>query len=455
MNIDELLLNINDVSMESRVWQTEIQTAEDKAKYQKKGYTVELTESEFREKYNGIDPACVCYTPSISCNALYFNENTLAVCYLPFIGLLSDGKIGSPEWMQRAVDSCEKEAAEKDFLRSVMCMPDGMKFSYLEMLVEKYGTDIPDFYDIFFSVYKSTDYGFGSVSPKVIEAAVAAKSKKDAEKLRDKMKELPDVVTVYRGGNTASTKPEEAYSWTTDINVANFFAARRGTGDGYIVTAEVNKRDIIEYFPESEKEIVVSPEKVRIQERMGIYGKDFLSTVGSGVFVKYEAYKKKLEKLGFAQDSEAHGRLHELRVLLLALMIADNIGVSDADMDVLATAAIYHDTMRVNDFNDEVHGRDGRTYYQNTVKKPSLLTSIICEYHCLPDEEGYACIRATFKNKEKQKRYMLLYDIFKDADALDRVRFGLMDLDINQLRNPISKQLSCVARMIFQSLREK
>lgn len=454
MNIDELLLNINNVSMESRVWQSEIQTAEDKAKYQKNGYAVELTETEFREKYSGIDPACVCYIPSVSCNALYFNEETMAVCYLPFIGLLIDGKISSPERMQKAVKVSEKQAAEKDFLRSVMCMPDEMKFSYLEMLAEKYGADIPDFYDMFFSVYKSMDYGFGSVSTKVVETAMSVRTEKDVVKLNEKLKELPDVITVYRGGNTASARPEEAYSWTTNINVANFFAARRGTGDGYIVTAEANKKDIIEYFPESEQEIIISPQNVRIQERMCIYGKDFLRDVGSRVFIKTELNKEKLRKLCFAQESKDHGRLHELRVLMLALIIADRMAISDADMDVLATAAIYHDTMRVSDFSDEVHGRDGRTYYQNNVKKPNLLTSIICEYHCLPDEEGYACIRSTFKNKEKQKRYMLLYDIFKDADALDRVRFGLMDLDLNQLRNPISKQLSLIARLCFEAMKE-
>lgn len=453
MNIDELLLNISDVSMESRVWQTQIQTAEDIAKYQKKGYTVELTEGEFREKYEGIDPACVCYTPSISCNALYFNEKTLAVCYIPFIGMLTDSDFASPERIKRIVENCEKEVAEKDFMRSVMCLPDGMKFTYFEMLIEKYGSDIPDLYSMFFSVYQSSDYGFSSVSPKVIETVMFARTAEDEEKVRERISPLPDVVTVYRGGNSASTKPEEAYSWTTDINIANFFAARRGKEQGYIVTAEVNKKDILEYFPEdTEKEVIVAPENVRIQETMSIHGQNFLSTVGNRVFEKYETYRSKLRNLCFAQDSEAHGRKHELRVLLLALMIADNIGVSDADMDVLATAAIYHDTMRTNDDTDPVHGRDGRVYYQNNVKKPNLLAAIICEYHCLPDEEGRDIIRATFKNKEKQKRYILLYDIFKDADALDRVRFGLRDLDLNQLRNPVSKQLSLVARLLLNAV---
>lgn len=123
MNIDELLLSINDVGMDSMVAQTEIQTAEDKTKYQKKGYTVELTEVEFRDTYLGVDPDCVFYTPSISCNALYFNKKTMAVCYLPFIGLLKEGKFSSPEWMQKAIAKTEQEVAEKDFLRCVMCLP--------------------------------------------------------------------------------------------------------------------------------------------------------------------------------------------------------------------------------------------------------------------------------------------------------------------------------------------
>ena len=40
-----------------------------------------------------------------------------------------------------------------------------------------------------------------------------------------------------------------------------------------------------------------------------------------------------------------------------------------------------------------------------------------------------------------KKRTWLLYQILKDADALDRVRFGIYDLDVNQLRLPISHKL--------------
>ena len=455
MNIDELLLNINNIGMETRVWQTEIQTEEEKAAYQNKGYMVYYTEAEFRKTYPGIDPAHVCYTPSISYNSLYFNEETLAACCLPFVGVVTNDDILSPERIQAGIERVEAAVAAKEFHSSILSLPDRMRFSYFEMLVDKYGSDIPGFYQLFFGFYQASDYGFSDVSKAVVDAALAAKTEEDIAITEANTRDLPDVVTIYRGGNSASTMPDEAYSWTTDINVANFFAARRGTEDGYIVKAEVERADIIEYYPkEWEREVIVSPENVRVTDNLIVYGEDFLDGVSRRVINKYHEYKEKLNRLRFAQHSDVHGKAHELRVLLLSLMIADELGVSDADMDVLATAAIYHDTQRVTDGEDPTHGKASREYYVNNVDKSNLLTAILCEYHCLPDEFGHSVIAATFKNKEKQLRYIRLFNIFKDADALDRVRFGLQDLDLNQLRIPVSRQLSLIARICLGSVKE-
>lgn len=40
---------------------------------------------------------------------------------------------------------------------------------------------------------------------------------------------------------------------------------------------------------------------------------------------------------------------------------------------------------------------------------------------------------------------LFLYQILKDADALDRVRFGIYDLDVDQLRLHISHKLAPLA----------
>ena len=62
----------------------------------------------------------------------------------------------------------------------------------------------------------------------------------------------------------------------------------------------------------------------------------------------------------------------------------------------------------------------------------------------MPDEIGRA---------EINKRYLKLFDIFKDADALDRVRLGIRDLDINQLRTPEAKSMTMVAEILRQELK--
>ena len=46
-----------------------------------------------------------------------------------------------------------------------------------------------------------------------------------------------------------------------------------------------------------------------------------------------------------------------------------------------------------------------------------------------------------------------MYDILKDADALDRVRFGIEALDINQLRTPEAKTMTMIAEQIIQGVK--
>ena len=69
---------------------------------------------------------------------------------------------------------------------------------------------------------------------------------------------------------------------------------------------------------------------------------------------------------------------------------------------------------------------------------PSI--SFLIKYHCLSDQSAAEYLETTDSSRAK-KRTWLLYQILKDADALDRVRFGIYGLDVNQLRLPISHKL--------------
>lgn len=90
---------------------------------------------------------------------------------------------------------------------------------------------------------------------------------------------------------------------------------------------------------------------------------------------------------------------------------------------------------------DDSHGKASREIYENNASSSAApAVCFLIEYHCLDDKlaEEYLKVSDVIRPK---KRTWLLYQILKDADALDRVRLGIYDLDVNQLRLPISHKL--------------
>lgn len=460
MNLDELLLNIKAVGFDSLVCQKDILTEEDKERYRHKGYWISLTVDEFKARFE-VDPGCVWYTPSIAQDSLYFNPKTLAAANFPVGHLLYDFPTieqTQETWVDkfyRNIQEIEREVAGHDYMHAIMALPDAMQMEYFNKLVEKKGVDVPGLYELFFSFYTNSDYGFQGIKRETLGAILGAKTDEDVARTYRVLAQLPEVVKIYRGGNSASTPYEEALSWTLDVNVANFFACRRGKDEGYVVEAEVSKKDIIDAFLDdrSEQEVIVDPSCVRVSQDRKIHGVEFLHETLPKVMSMYHGYRDKLMKLEFAQDSDCHEYGHEARVMLLSLLIGAHEGLSLRDREILASAAIYHDLRRVNDGDDEQHGKDARDFYHRTATAPSPLVEFLCEYHCRPDEEGYKEIKNNRKLRTDKRRAKLLIDIFKDADALDRCRFGLRDLDVNQLRLDISKELPLVARLCFEQIK--
>ncbi len=71
-----------------------------------------------------------------------------------------------------------------------------------------------------------------------------------------------------------------------------------------------------------------------------------------------EAFRKPYEKwCDFIENNMAfnlqlsvwHTREHEARVLLFALLIAEKIGLSEEETEILCSAASFHDTRREDD----------------------------------------------------------------------------------------------------------
>ncbi|MBQ2921845.1 MAG: HD domain-containing protein [Tyzzerella sp.] len=350
------------------------------------------------------------------------------------------------EIIERA-SAIEEAMSESDFYPSLMVLNDKMRMEMLNLLIEK--DMIKDGYSLFKGFYQTSDYGCSELTLDTVRKLKAMKTDEHQKETEEYLKNFPDKITVYRGEGDRSAKWQNAISWTTDINIANFFASRMVGRNAKIHIAQVDKKDIIDYF-ENESECIILPESIRIVDRIHIKGLDYIEDMLPKVMGYYHDYRDLITDYAEFNMEGDHGEIHSARVLLNCLLIAKEMKLTSHETDVLAIASVFHDTMRDNDGDDTKHGEASAKYYAQFAKEhPALVNhekviEQIIKYHCLPDEIG---------RSEINKRYLKLFDVFKDADALDRVRFGIRDLDVNQLRTPEAKSMTMVADILRQELK--
>ena len=151
------------------------------------------------------------------------------------------------------------------------------------------------------------------------------------------------------------------------------------------------------------------------------------------------------------KDSEIHTKRHCSRVLLYSLMIAKQMNLSTEEQEKLAVAACFHDSRRLNDGRDKGHGQRAADYYrafcENNLLDFDKQIYYIIAYHDQSDESSLIVIQnylADYTNT------VLLYQIFKDADALDRFRLGANGLNIQYLRTREALQMVEFAKDLVQ-----
>lgn len=154
--------------------------------------------------------------------------------------------------------------------------------------------------------------------------------------------------------------------------------------------------------------------------------------------------------------SGIHGWSHVERVMLLAAIIAMEQGFTERETKLLLIACSYHDIGRINDDKDDWHGKRSadklpaipgleiskeelrclQAAIATHSRKDAFIDSFMREYE-VPDENAELC--------------RLLCRALKDADNLDRVRLG--DLDVKRLRFPESRALKKTAEAIYDTAR--
>ncbi|HFP9447599.1 TPA: hypothetical protein ACHOZW_004981 [Raoultella ornithinolytica] len=154
-------------------------------------------------------------------------------------------------------------------------------------------------------------------------------------------------------------------------------------------------------------------------------------------------------------DSVWHGPDHCARVLLLVLILGHRKQLSEEDMEVLCLAAVFHDSRRQDDYTDRGHGKRASEYYRDFCQKKNIrlnrLASFIMHFHDLEDAIGLSEIARMHSGRE---RYLKLYQVFKDADALDRFRLGPDALDVLMLRTSEASGLVHFSRYLLLKSRD-
>ena len=91
---------------------------------------------------------------------------------------------------------------------------------------------------------------------------------------------------------------------------------------------------------------------------------EILSSAVRGKFLQWNDYMYSRVKFNMP-DSEIHAASHCERVLLYVLILgADILGADSDALDILAHAAIFHDTRRQDDYLDIGHGARAAVYYE-------------------------------------------------------------------------------------------
>lgn len=162
----------------------------------------------------------------------------------------------------------------------------------------------------------------------------------------------------------------------------------------------------------------------------------------------------------------AHDLNHTIRVLLNGSMIINmRDELSEKERAIIYKAIELHDTGRIHDFEDKIHGERAVQNLTNeldefTEGEQELIKFIIIQ-HCKSTAENENAINSLDKSSQEKEKYRKFLNYMKDADKLDRVRFPELSpihtdsLDPERLHFDESKQLikfACEALENFEVL---
>ncbi len=354
------------------------------------------------------------------------------------------------EFIELESERLQTALEEKNFKKFFYMIDDRIAlYAYQELFAM-----IPDDdkYDLLWLIYSRCGYHLEQLNREAVSEVLGYRPRENhREDAGD-----DGYVKIYRGQIAGSIPVSRATSWTTDLNTAIYYATRFNQS-GNIFSARIHQDKVIAYIKRhNDKEILAYPEDIEnISKEYFMSFDDLLPELkDAGVLAAYEFYSSKLKPEYFHNPNGIHGLSHTRRVLLLVLILAHLENASPRCSQLLSIIALYHDIGRTNDNFDPHHGRASC----RKIKRLDLLDEIendtdreiinfVITNHCIEDTKAINKINK-YDVKDKAEA-ITLYNIFKDADGLDRIRIN--DLDIGQLRTESARNLPLLARQLLNS----
>ncbi len=464
-------------SVEKVVFLSEITSPERKEELEKEKYFAGFTADEWAREYPEIpaDKVCCPQSKLFISNLMYYDKDKYICMYLP----IYYGKTVMSYNIPQAVKELETAYEEKDYLKLLMpTLSEGsgnITMPLLECMLDGEEPS-PALYKAFTQVYPVVDCGIKVVNMKNLEAKLkASKSKEQWAETRKKTSKLPEIVTVYRGMSKYSAPPQKALSWTLSAKTAYFFAGRRGAEGSKLLTATVRKEDIFEMFDGSEQEVIVFPGDIMLQsQEKFITFDEFLTSILSvsyiiepdisGMRPDMMSIIRMIEDIYEEIPSHSdHTVEHSIRVALLAVCIFimeecpkwyfdnDDAGIMNQAFWDLVYAAAYHDTGRCDDMEDVGHGLRGYEVYRENFGE-NIFVKYAIEEHDRTDQDARNKLCSFAEEQRKIAEHILWY--LKDADALDRWRFGgnsVDSTDVSMLRTETARLLMPAAAQLVET----
>lgn len=372
---------------------------------------------------------------------VYFNKETYVIVKLTGAILTQISK----EELRKQINFLAVDIKKDGLEKHQFFIPSEFQMSLMDYYLSTHS--IQD-YSSFIDMYAHNEYNFSQLSRDKLNLIFQQPHKKIGQKF---IETLPETVTIYRGEGDKSTPVEKALSWTLSKEVAFFFACKNSNTGSSIYTAQIKREAILDYLDDrNEEEILAFPEDVKILNKVNLPSVIEVSETYAQEFanVQYvfqhicEEYNEIIK--GILDKTFEHGINHLYRVSILSGMIHEIVredydDLNDTTLIHVMMAGLFHDIGRENDEENTEHGKRSIELLDKHHIHISKDMRQIIEYHCKDDIQFPQC----------SSKIQIMYQILKDADALDRVRFGIRALDTRYLRLEISKSLVFFAHQLL------